>query len=175
MSTPCATRPLTIASPPEVEVIVAVHSLAEIDQASSATPLRKHADAFGFDLDDVAGLEIARRVEPRAGAGRRSRHDDVAGHQRGEGRDVVDEIAEAEDQPAGAVVLPRLAIDPRRQADVRDLLLTGVGHEPRAEAAGGIEILALGDVEFGVPHPVADGALVAERDGGDVVERRRSP
>ena len=53
------------------------------------------ADAFGLDLDDIAGLQIARRIEPRPRAGRRSRDDDVAGNQRREGRDVVDEVAEA--------------------------------------------------------------------------------
>ena len=130
------------------------------------------ADAFRFDFDDIAGHKIPRRIEPRAGAGRRSRHDDIAGHQRGEGRDVVDQIAEAENQPAGAVVLAQFAVDARREPDVGDLGFIGVGHQPRAEAAGGIEILALGDVEFRVPHPVADGAFVAEADRGDVVQRR---
>src|SRR5207244_5435246 len=78
----------------------------------------QHADIFGFDLDDIARLEIARWVKPRAGTGRRPRDDDVARHERGEGRDVVDEIAEAEDQSRGAIILPRFAVDPRRQADV---------------------------------------------------------
>ena len=41
----------------------------------------------------------------------------------------------------------------------------------RNDAARAVEILALGDVELGVPHPVADGAFVAECDGGDVVQR----
>src|SRR5260370_19889659 len=60
----------------------------------------QHAYILGLDFDDIAGFQITRRIEPRAGAGRRSRDDDVARHQRGEGRDIVDEIAEAEDQPA---------------------------------------------------------------------------
>ena len=44
-------------------------------------------------------------------------------------------------------------------------------YDPRPEAAGGVEILALGDVELAVPRPVADGALVAQRDAGDHVKR----
>src|SRR4051794_13805668 len=108
VSTPCATRPLTIASPPEVEVIVL--SNRSKDQSGFVDDaVAQQADAFGFDLDDVAGLEVTRRIEPRAGPGRRARHDDVAGHQRREGGDVAEQIAEAENQPAGAVVLPRLA------------------------------------------------------------------
>src|SRR5207302_4406689 len=95
------------------------------------------------DLDDIARLEIARWVKPRAGTGRRPRDDDVARHERGEGRDVVDEIAEAEDQSRGAIILPRFAVDPRRQADVGNLRFLAVRPEPGAEAAGGIEILAL--------------------------------
>jgi len=55
----------------------------------------------------------------------------------------VQEIAEAEDKAPGAIVLPGLAIDPRSQADIGDLGMVAVGHKPRPEAAGGIEILAL--------------------------------
>src|SRR6202035_4509737 len=134
--------------------------------------IAQHADIFGLDLDDVAGFEVTRRIEARAGAGRRSRDDDIACYQRGEGRDVVDEIAEAEDQLRSAVVLPHLAVDPRRQPDVGDLRLARVRHQPRAEAAGGLEILALRHVEFRVPDPVADGALIAQRHRGNVIQRR---
>src|SRR5882757_4654982 len=160
--------PLTIASPPDVEVMALSTRwlVGFVDDA-----VAQNSDTFGLDLDDIAGLQIARRIEPRPGAGRRAGDDDIAWHQRREGRDVVDEVAEAEDQPRGAVVLPDFAADARGQADIGDLRLTGVGHDPGPEAAGGIEILALGDVEFGVADPVADGALVAQRDGRDVVER----
>ena len=84
-------------------------------------------------------------------------------------------IAEAKDQPPGAVVLPRLSIDPRGDADVGDLAFIDVGYDPGAEAAGGVKVLALGDVELGVPHPVADGAFIAERYGGDVIQRVALP
>ena len=87
-----------------------------VDHAVAQSP-----DAVGLDLDDIAGFEPARRIEAGAGAGRRARDDHVAGHQRGEGRDVVDQIAEGEDQPAGAVVLARLAVDAGGQPDVGDL------------------------------------------------------
>src|SRR3979411_2795544 len=142
-----------MASPPELRVIALSNrsrtdSWGLVDHAIAQGP-----DIVGLDLDDVAGFQIARRIEPRAGAGRRSRDDDVACYQRGEGRDVVDQIAKAEDQPPGAVVLPGLAIDPRRQPDVGYLVFIGVGNEPRSKTAGGIEILALRYIEFGVPDP----------------------
>ena len=161
-----------MASPPELTVIALSNRLRAESWGFVDHAIAQHADVVGFDLDDVAGFQIARRIEPRAGAGRRSRDDDIAGHQRREGRDIVDQIAKAEDQPAGAVVLPGLAVDPRGQPDIGDLRFIGVGNEPRAEAAGGIEILALRDIEFGVPDPVADGAFIAQRDRGDVIERR---
>src|ERR1700704_6231078 len=122
-----------MASPPELGVI----TLSNRSWAASCVfvdhAVAQHADIVGLDLDDIAGFQIARRIEPRAGAGRRSRDDDVAGYQRGEGRDVVDQIAKAEDQPRGAVVLPGLAIDPRRQPDIGDLRFRGVGNDPWPE------------------------------------------
>src|SRR5262249_53517879 len=126
---PCATRPLTIASPPVIEVIIVVRSLLFVDYA-----VAKRTDAFGFDLDHVARLEPARRIEAGAGARRRARNDDITGHQRRKGRDVVDEVAEAEDQPRGAILLPEFAIDLRGQADVGDVRFPRLVHEPRPEA-----------------------------------------
>ena len=132
--------------------------------------ISQQADAVGFDLDHIARHKIARRIEPCAGAGRRSRDDDVARHQRGEGRDVVDQIAEAENQPAGAVILAQFAVDPRGEPDVGDLRFIGVGYQPWPEAAGRVEILALRHVELGVADPIADGAFVAQCDGRDVIQ-----
>jgi hypothetical protein len=66
-----------MASPPEDEVIALSNRLRAVwglvDHA-----IAQHADAIGLDLDDIAGLEIARRIEPRSGAGRGARDDDVA-------------------------------------------------------------------------------------------------
>jgi len=61
-----------MASPPEVAVIaLSNRSLADsfgrTHSVSSITPLRQQADMVGLDLDDIAGLEVARRIEPRAG------------------------------------------------------------------------------------------------------------
>src|ERR1700722_12494776 len=83
----------------------------------------------------------------------------------------MEQEAKAEEQGGGAIVLPYLAIDPCRQPDVGDLGFAGIGNKPWAEASRGIEILALRDVELGMSHPIADGALVAERDRCDVIER----
>src|ERR1700681_3151003 len=129
--------PLTMASPPELRGI----ALSDCSQASYGLvdhAVTKYADIVRFDLNDVAGFQIARRIKPRAGAGRRPRDDDVAGRQGREGRDIVDQVTKAEDQPGGAILLPRFAIDPRRQPDVGDLGLAVVGNKPRAEAAGEI-------------------------------------
>jgi hypothetical protein len=41
------------------------------------------------------------------------------------------------------------------------LIRVEFGLDPRPDAAGGIEILALGDVELAVAQPIADRALVA--------------
>src|ERR1700757_4379324 len=109
--------------------------------------IAQRADAFGLDLDDIAGLQVARRVEARTGAGRRARHDNVARDKRREGRNIADQIAEREDQPAGAIILPELAIDAGGQANIGNLSLACVRNEPGTKAAAGVEILALRDVE----------------------------
>src|SRR5450631_1102277 len=124
-----------MASPPELTVIAWSNRLRAASWGLVDHAIAQGPDIVGFDLDHVAGFQVARRIEPRAGAGRRPRDDDVARHQRDEGRDIIDEIAKAEDQPAGAVVLPRLAVDAGRQPDVGDLRLIGVGNEPRPKTA----------------------------------------
>ena len=53
---------------------------------------------------------------------------------------------------------------------LRKIDLVG-GHQPGPDAAAGVPILALRHVEFAVPHPVADGALVAQRRARHIVER----
>src|SRR6202035_4543273 len=105
-----------MASPPELKVISSSNRLRAL-QGLVDHAIAQHADIIGLDLDDIAGLEVTRWIEPRAGAGRCSRDDNVAGHQRREGRDIVDQVTKAEDQSRGAVILPRLAIDPRPQPD----------------------------------------------------------
>ena len=46
----------------------------------------------------------------------------------------------------------------------------GGGHDPGAEAAGAVEILALGDVERAMAQPIAHAALVAQRQPADQAE-----
>ena len=67
----------------------------------SRTRILEGADAVDLDPDDVAGLEVARRVEADADAGRRAGGDDVAGLQRHAGRDRRDDRRDVEDQEAG--------------------------------------------------------------------------
>src|SRR4051812_35993271 len=43
------------------------------------------------------------------------------------------------------------------------------GDDPRPDAAGAVEVLALGDVELAVVQPVANTAFVAQRHAEDVV------
>src|SRR5688572_29217266 len=45
------------------------------------------------------------------------------------------------------------------------------GYDPRTDRAAAIEVLSLGDIELRVPHPVADGALVHQREACDVGKR----
>ena len=72
---------------------------------------------------------------------------------------------------APCVALAHLAIDPRLKPDVGNLALVGEGHEPGSDRTGTVEILALGDIELGMAHPVSDGALVAQGQCCDVVQR----
>ncbi len=62
------------------------------------------ADAVGLDLDHIAGFQPDRRIKARACPGGGAADDDIAGHQRGEGRDIGDDLAEAEHHPAGAIL-----------------------------------------------------------------------
>src|SRR4051794_38421532 len=128
----------------------------------------ERADAGGLHLDNVAGLQPARRIEPRAGAGRRAGGYHVAGLQRREGRQVGDQSVERKHQALGGILLAHLAVDacddivgPARIGFIR-------GDDPRPDAAGAVEILALGDVEFAVVQPVARAALVAQGHAEDM-------
>ena len=91
------------------------------------------------------------------------------GFERHERRDVNDDVGEREDHVRRGVVLRDLAVLAHGQ--VQRLGQVDVGCDPRADAAGGVEILTLGDVEFAVADPVADRAFVAQRHPGDDAER----
>ena len=64
----------------------------------------------------------------------------------------------------------KLAIHPGPEPDIIQLIGRGKGHQPRADRAGTIEVLALGDVEFRMAHPVAERALIAKRERNDMAE-----
>ena len=103
-----------------------------------------------------------RRIRPRTRAGWRATDKNVPRHERRKSRDIGDDLAERENHPAGAVILPQRAIDPRRQPDVGKLAFIRIRHQPRTHGAGPVKVLALGDIELGMAHPVADGAFIAE-------------
>src|SRR5207237_1366885 len=64
-----------------------------------------HAQPGDAHLDDVAGLEIARRLHAVGDAGRRARRDDVAGAERHEAAHVRHEMTDAEDHVLGVAAL----------------------------------------------------------------------
>src|SRR5262245_46430502 len=66
----------------------------------------QNADLRRRDLHHVTGLEPHRGTSVHAGAGRGSGPDQVAGLERREGADVVDQPGKAPGQTVGAVVLP---------------------------------------------------------------------
>src|SRR3989441_11730183 len=64
-----------------------------------------HAEPRDTHLDDVAGLEVARRLHPVGDTGRRAGRDDVAGPERHEAAHVGDELADREDHVGRAAAL----------------------------------------------------------------------
>src|SRR6185437_3042101 len=75
------------------------------------------ANLWRRDLDHIPRLQIDRRIEPSAGAGRRTGRDDIAGLEGRERRNVGDEVGEAEDEARRRVILAELAVDPRLHRD----------------------------------------------------------
>src|SRR5688572_30774504 len=68
------------------------------------------ADLVDLDLNVVAGLHPDRRGAPRADSARRAGDDHVARHERGPGRDVLDDLRDLEDHLLGGCVLHALAV-----------------------------------------------------------------
>ena len=98
-------------------------------------------------------------------------HDDVSGDKGGEGGDVVDDLAEREDHPAGPIGLADFAVDAGFEFDIGELCFILIRNKPWADRSGRVEILALGHVELGVAHPVPQGSFVAEGQAGDMRKR----
>ena len=65
--------------------------------------------------------------------------------------------------------MPQLAIHPCRQLYVRQHVGSGETEQRRAHGRRTVPVLALRDIELGVPDPVADGAFVAQGDSRDMV------
>src|SRR5436309_3257386 len=90
-------------------------ALADASSADDAVLL--HAEPRDTHLDDVAGLEVARRLHPVGDTGRRAGRDDVAGSERHEAAHVGDELADREDHVGGAAALASVAVDRRPQQE----------------------------------------------------------
>src|SRR6516164_7136732 len=133
--------------------------------------IAQHTDLRHLDFDHVAGLEPDRRVAVDAGTGRRSGPYQVARLECCKRADVVDQPGKAPGETVGAVVLAQVAVDARRQMQRLYRVELVCGHDPGADAARAVEILALRHVERTVAQPVAHAAFVAERDAADPCER----
>ena len=70
--------------------------------------------------------------------------------------------------------MAEFAVDVGREVQVVEVADLVERHQPGAERAGRLPVLALGDVELGVANPVADRAFVAEGETGDVLARTLS-
>ena len=126
---------------------------------------------FDAERDDVADVEILRRLHAGADAGRRARGDDVAGHQRHELRDVGNALRHREDHGRGRSGLAALAVDvePHRQLlHVRDFIL---GDKPGADWSKGVVRFALGPLTEPLDLEIALGDVVADAVAGDMIER----
>src|SRR5665213_4589512 len=100
-----------------------------------ADRVAEHADARDLDLDDVARHEPTRRLEARAGAGRRAGGDHIPGLQFGPSRDIGDERFEREDQALRRVVLTDFAVDASDDAQIIVALELVGGCEPWPDRA----------------------------------------
>src|SRR5688572_7424641 len=85
----------------------------------------QHPEVADFDPHGLARAEIAGRLPPVSGAGRRPRRDDVAGLERHDPREVAHDLRDPEDHPRSTPVLQALAVDPEPDREVmrlRDLV-----------------------------------------------------
>src|SRR5215472_1060205 len=134
-----------------------------------------HEDAYAadFDFHDIPWNEVPGRIEARSRAGRRSSGDHVARLERGEGRDVANEIRDRKEHVVRGVVLPRFAVDASRDPDAAESVELIHGHHPGADRAGLVEVLPGRDVELRVPKPISERAFVHAGQACDVPQRSR--
>ena len=130
----------------------------------------ERAEAGDLELADVTGLERDLRLAREADAGRRAGGDQVARRQRHDVREVLDDVADVEDEVLRVAVLHQGAVDPRLEARARagqgsravgDIGADGrqrVSHLPGAPLARvELEVAGAGVVDDGVAIDVVEG------------------
>src|ERR1035441_11099868 len=95
----------------------------------------QRAQAFHGYGDGVAGLEPTLRSAAHAYAGWRACRYDVAGEERGDRRDVFDEVGNLEDQFPGVGVLQHLTVDAQANCEIMRVGDFVEGHDGRAHGA----------------------------------------
>ena len=126
------------------------------------------ADPGDGHLDGVAGLQQDRWRPGVADAARRAGRDHVARLERGPDRRVGDQLGDRVDHVLDRRVLEHLPVHRRAQLGGGRIDLVG-RHQPRAERARAVEVLARGELR-GVALVVADRTVLEARVPADVVE-----
>ena len=131
----------------------------------------EQADAFDFDLAEVAGLHEDLRVAGEAYAAGCAGDDDVAGAEGHAVAEQRDQGGDVEDHVGCVGVLKNPAIEAGLEAESFGACgkLVG-GDKDGAEGAGGVEVLANGPL-LGFELVVADRGVVEDGVASDVVER----
>src|SRR6476661_6234610 len=96
------------------------------------------AEALDAERDDVADIEILRRLHAGADAGRGAGRDDVAGQQRHELRDVGDALRHRKNHGRGRPGLAALAVDVEPHRQFLHVGYFVLGSEPRAHGPKGV-------------------------------------
>ncbi len=127
--------------------------------------------ARNAERDDIARLQVARRLLAHADARRRAGGDDVARLQRHEAAEVRHEEGDAVDHGLGGAVLHGLAID--REPHVERLRVGNLvlRHQPGADRAEGVGGLALGPLSRMLELEGALGDIVHDAVAGDIIQR----
>src|SRR5437016_6204884 len=109
--------------------------------------IAQHADAFDFELDDIARLEEAKLLEPAAVADR-ARAEELARVQRLRARRVRDAVLELPVHVARIAAAPLLAVHARDHLEPVGIADLVGADEARAHGVAVIEVLALARAEL---------------------------
>src|SRR4051812_45350357 len=114
---------------------IAVRSFASSTSCRSGgdEPLSQLADAFDVADELLAGLDEPLRVAADAHTGRGTAEDDVAGQQRGEPGQPLDQLRHGDDEVAGAAALHGLAVEGAGQLEVVGVVELVDGDDPRPD------------------------------------------